>query len=118
MSKKLILIPETLFNQISDIAKEYDEPVEEMTEDLLNAQVTKALQEKETIFYPGLKWNVEPESLVQARMLESDIKRLQKWMQTHDALELFRGGKNELVIINNSMQKQNPQKEKIPNIEV
>ena len=106
MNKKIILVPEELYNQIVDIAAEYSEAVEDMAEQLLNSQVTKYLSEKATMFYPGTKYTDDPKTMIQARMLESDVTRLQTWLQAKDSLDFLGCGKSELVIINKSMQKQ------------
>jgi hypothetical protein len=111
MNKKIILIPQELFNEIGDIASDYDETVDEMAEQLLNAQVTKALQEKATLFYPGRKFEVNLQALIQARMFQSDVIRLHEWLQTNDCIDLLSSHKNEVLIINQSIQKQIIQQE-------
>lgn len=83
-----------------------------MAEQLLNAQITKVLQED--VFYPGRKFSMPTEALVQAKMLESDLQRLLEWLQAHDKVELLASGKSELLILNSTMlQKQAPVKETI-----
>lgn len=110
MNKKIILYRKNS-NEIGDIASDYDETVEEMAEQLLNAQVTKALQEKATLFYPGRKFEVNLQALIQARMFQSDVIRLREWLQTNDCIDLLSCDKGELLIINQSIQKQLIQQE-------
>lgn len=108
------MIPEELYNQIADIAADYNESLDDMAEQLLNAQVTKVLNEKATMFYPGRHFGIDPALFVEARLFESDLIRLHAWLQAKDPLKLLVCGKNELFIINNkSMQKQAPLEEKI-----
>ncbi len=103
--KKTILISEELYNQITDIATDYTQPTEEMAESLLNSQVTKYLQEKATMFYPGTKYKIDPTSFVQARMLKSDLLRLNNWIAAKNELEFIGGSKLEVIIFNKSIQK-------------
>ena len=107
--KKSILIPEETHNQIADIAIYCEEAQDEMAEHLLTAEVTAFLQRKTTdspMFYPGRSFEIDPKSLIQARMLASDVTRLQTWLKAKDPLEFLGCGKNELIILNQSTQNQ------------
>jgi hypothetical protein len=97
--KKTLIISEELYNQISDIATDYKERIDEMAEQLLNAQVTLYRQEKATMFYPGRHFGIDPALFVEAKLLESDLARLKVWLHAKDPLQLLSCGKNDLMII-------------------
>lgn len=107
--KNSISIPEGIYGKIEEIAAENHETPEEMLIHMLTAQITRALQSD--CFYPGQKFYIDHENFIIARLFQTDLPRLQTWLQNKDRLELLTASKTELIILNQTKLNQTRKEE-------
>jgi hypothetical protein len=91
--EKQISINNDLFQEITDIAKQYNKLPEQMAIELLNAQVWKAQHEQ--LFYPGLEWNTPKDTVIITRVNEADIQKLNKWLDEKAQIAIAPGSANK-----------------------
>jgi hypothetical protein len=104
MERKPFSIPvrQDLYEELQQFAKKFDLSVEQLTDQLLEKEVT-CMQHKE-IFSPGLKWGKSFEAHIMARILPQDLPKLAEWTSNKDRLEIvpYENNTGALLIVNSS----------------
>jgi hypothetical protein len=91
------------YRQLQDFAEKHDLDVETLVNQLLEKEIVESRHK--ALFVPGLKWEIDKNDIMMARILPEDIPRLQKWQQEKDDIMIgVHGCEGEIILFRNIHQ--------------